>query len=92
MTLICGVDEAGRGPLCGPVFASAVILDDNSKIKNLDDSKKMMQNMPFKGPFIIVARISPSGSPMDKSGLEVKTSKAISLGAKDIQLTLIGGQ
>ena len=41
MTLICGVDEAGRGPLCGPVFASAVILDDNSKIKNLDDSKKI---------------------------------------------------
>ena len=41
MTLICGVDEAGRGPLCGPVFASAVILDDNLKIKNLDDSKKI---------------------------------------------------
>ena len=33
MTLICGVDEAGRGPLCGPVFASAVILDNNLKIK-----------------------------------------------------------
>ena len=41
MTLICGVDEAGRGPLCGPVFASAVILDNNLKIKNLDDSKKI---------------------------------------------------
>ena len=41
MTLICGVDEAGRGPLCGPVFASAVILDDNLKIKNLGDSKKI---------------------------------------------------
>jgi len=41
MTLICGVDEAGRGPLCGPVFAAAVILDNNLKIKNLDDSKKI---------------------------------------------------
>ena len=41
MTFICGVDEAGRGPLCGPVFASAVILDNNLKIKNLDDSKKI---------------------------------------------------
>jgi len=41
MTLICGVDEAGRGPLCGPVFASAVILDDSFSIKNLDDSKKI---------------------------------------------------
>ena len=41
MTYICGVDEAGRGPLCGPVFASAVILDNDLKIKNLDDSKKI---------------------------------------------------
>ena len=56
----------------------------------LDESKKMMPNLPFKGPFVIVARISPSGSAMDKSGVEVKTSKPISLGAKDIQLTIIG--
>ena len=41
MTYICGVDEAGRGPLCGPVFASAVILDNDLKINNLDDSKKI---------------------------------------------------
>ena len=54
----------------------------------LDDSKKMMKQMPFKGPFVIVARISPSGSAMDKSGIEVKTTKAIVLGTKDIQLVL----
>nr|MCH9770968.1 ribonuclease HII [Betaproteobacteria bacterium] len=41
MSLICGVDEAGRGSLCGPVFASAVILDERIRIKNLDDSKKI---------------------------------------------------
>lgn len=41
MTHICGVDEAGRGPLCGPVFASAVILSNDLKIKNLVDSKKI---------------------------------------------------
>lgn len=57
----------------------------------LDESKKMMPNLPFKGPFVIVARISPSGDAMDKSGVEVKTSKPISLGAKDIQLSIIGG-
>jgi len=56
----------------------------------LDESKKMMPSLPFKGPFVIVARISPSGSAMDKSGVEVKTSKPINLGAKDIQLPLIG--
>ncbi len=40
-TLICGVDEAGRGPLAGPVFAAAVILDDPPLIKGLADSKKL---------------------------------------------------
>ncbi|MAS00023.1 MAG: ribonuclease HII [Nitrosomonadales bacterium] len=44
MTLICGIDEAGRGPLCGPVFASAVILDsDADDINNLTDSKKLSE-------------------------------------------------
>lgn len=40
-TLIAGVDEAGRGPLAGPVFAAAVILDDLWPIKGLADSKKL---------------------------------------------------
>ena len=37
--LSCGVDEAGRGPLAGPVFAAAVILDPARKIRGLKDSK-----------------------------------------------------
>ena len=39
--LICGVDEAGRGPLAGPVCAAAVILPDNVEIPGLNDSKKL---------------------------------------------------
>ena len=39
--LVCGVDEAGRGPLAGPVFAAAVVLDDCSPILGLDDSKRL---------------------------------------------------
>jgi ribonuclease HII len=39
--LVAGVDEAGRGPLAGPVFAAAVILDDLLPIKGLADSKKL---------------------------------------------------
>jgi ribonuclease HII len=39
--LIAGVDEAGRGPLAGPVVAAAVILDDVCPIKGLNDSKKL---------------------------------------------------
>ena len=39
--LIAGVDEAGRGPLAGPVVAAAVILDDLNPIRGLADSKKL---------------------------------------------------
>ena len=39
--LIAGIDEAGRGPLAGPVVAAAVILDPKCKVKGLRDSKVM---------------------------------------------------
>lgn len=39
--LVCGVDEAGRGPLAGPVCAAAVILPENVNIPGLNDSKKL---------------------------------------------------
>ena len=41
--LICGVDEAGRGPLMGPVVAAACILPPDVVIKGLDDSKKLSE-------------------------------------------------
>ena len=41
--LICGVDEAGRGPLAGAVFAAAVILDPANPIEGLADSKKLSE-------------------------------------------------
>ena len=40
---VCGVDEAGRGPLAGPVCAAAVILPDSAKIEGLNDSKKLTE-------------------------------------------------
>ena len=40
-SLICGVDEAGRGPLAGPVCAAAVILPEGLEIEGLNDSKKL---------------------------------------------------
>ncbi|HNZ56561.1 MAG TPA: ribonuclease HII, partial [Methylophilaceae bacterium] len=40
---ICGVDEAGRGPLAGSVYAAAVILDANHPIIGLADSKKLSE-------------------------------------------------
>ncbi len=41
--LICGVDEAGRGPLAGSVYAAAVILDEKNPIEGLADSKKLSE-------------------------------------------------
>ncbi len=41
--LICGVDEAGRGPLAGPVFAACVVLNPAHNIEGLSDSKKLSE-------------------------------------------------
>ena len=40
---VCGEDEAGRGPLCGPVVAAAVILKKDDKIEGVNDSKKLSE-------------------------------------------------
>lgn len=40
---ICGIDEAGRGPLAGDVYAAAVVLNDNVVIEGLNDSKKLSE-------------------------------------------------
>ena len=42
-TAVCGCDEAGRGPLCGPVVAAAVILPRGAQIEGLNDSKKLSE-------------------------------------------------
>ena len=41
--VVCGVDEAGRGPLAGPVYAAAVILPDGLEDMGINDSKKMSE-------------------------------------------------
>lgn len=43
MEIICGADEAGRGPIAGPVYAAAVILDPDNPIEGLRDSKKLSE-------------------------------------------------
>ena len=40
---LCGIDEAGRGPLCGPVYAAAVVLPPDVEIEGLNDSKKISE-------------------------------------------------
>ena len=43
LELVCGIDEAGRGPLAGPVYAAAVILPEGVELPGLDDSKKLSE-------------------------------------------------
>ena len=40
---ICGIDEAGRGPLAGPVVVASVIMPENSMIEGVNDSKKISE-------------------------------------------------
>ncbi len=42
-TIVCGCDEAGRGPLCGPVYAAACVLPEGLYIEGLNDSKKLTE-------------------------------------------------
>jgi ribonuclease HII len=54
--LICGIDEAGRGPLAGPVYAASVILKNDFPVNILNDSKKLSENQRDKLKEIIYER------------------------------------
>lgn len=54
----------------------------------LNDKDKMIKEMNFKGPFRVTARISPSGSAMDKSGAQTSTKNKVQLGDKNIKLII----
>ena len=53
MNLICGLDEAGRGPLAGPVVAGCVILSENFPVEILNDSKKLSEKKRIAAEKII---------------------------------------
>ena len=54
--LVCGIDEAGRGPLAGPVCAAAVILGDDFPLALLNDSKKLTKEQLHKAEKVIKER------------------------------------
>ncbi len=54
--LVCGIDEAGRGPLAGPVCAAAVILGDDFPLELLNDSKKLTKEQLHKAEKVIKER------------------------------------
>ncbi len=60
-TAVCGCDEAGRGPLCGPVVAAAVILPRDIEIEGLNDSKKLSEKKREKLYDIIIEKATAYG-------------------------------
>jgi ribonuclease HII len=53
MQYICGIDEAGRGPIAGPVCAAAVILPEDFPFEVLNDSKKMTLNQRLRAELLV---------------------------------------
>jgi len=53
---VCGIDEAGRGPLAGPVYAAAVVLDADFPLDFLDDSKALSERRRLEAFSLIVSK------------------------------------
>ena len=88
MTLIIGTDEAGRGPLAGPVYAAAVALPPDFPFEILNDSKKMSEKARNKAETIIkekalawaVASVGPQE--IDKINILNAALKAMTISCK----------
>ena len=76
-SLVCGVDEAGRGPLCGPVVAAAVILPCGLYIEGLNDSKKLTEKKREK-LFDIICESAIAYSIMQSSVEEINETDILS--------------
>ena len=83
--LICGIDEAGRGPLCGPVVAAAVILRPDDLIAGVNDSKKISEKKREELYDIIMDRALAVGVGVSDVAMieEVNILNATKLAMKD---------
>ncbi len=90
---LCGVDEAGRGPLAGPVVAAAVILPDNFFIEGLNDSKKLTEKQRETFYSIIKEKALSYGigrvdaPEIDKVNILQATFKAMGLAVAKLKVT-----
>lgn len=71
VSLVCGVDEAGRGPLAGPVYAAAVILPQGLTLEGLNDSKKLTEKKR-EGLYDLIVRAAVSWSVASASVEEIE--------------------
>jgi ribonuclease HII len=92
--IICGVDEAGRGPLAGSVYAAAVILDANQPIIGLADSKKLSEKrrdalaIEIKQKALVWAVASCTAQEIDEINILQASLLAMKRAIEDIQAQL----
>ncbi len=86
---VCGVDEAGAGPLCGPVYAAAVVLPEGCTIPGLDDSKKLTEKKREElFPVIQERAVACSVAWVDEK--EIDATDILSARMKAMQLAIDG--
>ena len=88
-SLVCGVDEAGAGPLMGPVYAAAVILPDNCDLPGLNDSKKLTEKKR-EALFPLIQQQALAWSVVSVSAREIDDTDILSARMKAMQLAIDG--
>lgn len=90
--LICGIDEAGRGPLAGPVVAAAVIFEEGFKIDNVNDSKVLNEHereslyVRITDKCLEYSIVDISHSEIDEINILKATMKAMYLSVMDLKI------
>lgn len=93
ITLIAGVDEAGRGPLCGPVVAGACILPKNYHLEGLNDSKQLSEKKREEFYKILRSEATAIGvgivsaKEIDEINILEASRKAMYLALEDLKVT-----
>ncbi len=93
ITLIAGVDEAGRGPLCGPVVAGACILPKNYHLEGLNDSKQLSEKKReefykiLRSEAIAIGVGIVSAKEIDEINILEASRKAMYLALEDLKVT-----
>ena len=85
--VVCGCDEAGAGPLAGPVYAAAVVLPFGVEIPGLDDSKKLTEKKR-EALFPIIKEIALDWSVASVDAAEIDATDILSARMKAMQLAI----
>ena len=86
---VCGVDEAGAGPLMGPVYAAAVILPRECVIDGLNDSKKLTEKKR-EALYSVITETALAWSVASVSAAEIDATDILSARMKAMQMAIDG--